>query len=386
MNDNATRVINAASAGLQVMDEHSSVWNGKPVIATKKAALEDKIEQIELLDEGITDGTGLPAKITARENAALAALRLAKPMTVFARDTNNDVLEEEINLSWSKLRYGKDQDVIDYWQLVHDRAEEYDAALAADGYTESGWTTQLADAINVFKTNRSKPKAKRSDEKAINAQIAIGIKELQAIKTDLLDLLVQFMPSEPLFYNAVDAAFELDMTGKRHVALRLRFIDEATSIRLPLVKAHIVELDITKTASKNGIIDFSQQQLPQANYSITFTLKGYAEQTIKNIAVVHGKLNTMEIILVKEGANPSTTGSVAGQVRLMGNPVNGATVFAASDANAGPSTTTDSNGNYILNGLSNGSTNITASYAEYMPITQNINVVAAETATLNFDF
>ncbi len=300
MDDYATRVLNAAAVGKQVMNDNSSVWSGKTAIVNKKAALDAKIEEIELLEDSITGGNGnITTKTMVRVHAALAAFKLSKPMTVFARDTNNMVLEGEINLSWSKLRYSKDQVVIDNWQLVHDRAESNEAALVAGGYSEAIWINELDDAITAFKFERGRPKAKRSDIKALNEQVALKVKELQLIKVDLLELLVQFMVSDPVFYRAVESAFELDMSGRRHVALRLHFVDEATDVRLAGVEAWVVELGRSKTASKNGRIDFSQQQLPQGNYILVFTLKDYVKQTVQNVAIEHGKMKLLEVVMVK---------------------------------------------------------------------------------------
>jgi 5-hydroxyisourate hydrolase-like protein (transthyretin family) len=300
MDDHATRVLNAAAAGLQVMNDNSSVWSGKPSVVNKKTAIEDKVAEIELLEDSITGGSGtITAKMMARVNAALAAIKLSKPMTVFARDTNNAVLEGEINLPWSSIRYSKDQVAIDNWQLVHDRAESNEAALVAGGYSEASWITELDDAITAFKFERGRPKAKQADIKAMNEQVALKVKELQLLKIDLLNLLVQFMVSDPAFYGAVEAAFELNMSGQRHVALRLHFIDEATGVRLAGVEALVVELGRSKTASKNGRIDFSQQQLPQGNYILVFTLKDYAEQTVQNVGIGHGKMKLMEVVMVK---------------------------------------------------------------------------------------
>lgn len=300
MNDKATRVMNAAAAGQQVMNDNSTVWNTKTAIVNKKNVLDGKVIQIEHLNDSIPDISGsTTAKTNARDKAAKTALKLCKPMIVFARDTNNSVLVEEINFRWSKFRYGKDQDVINRWQLVHDRTDTNKLELVAGDYIEASWILQLQSEINTFKTLRGKVKAKRSDIKAINAQIALKIKELQATKTDLMNLLVQFKETDPIFYTAVKSAFALNMTGKRHIALRLHFIDKSTGIRLPNVQAQITELALIKTASKNGRIDFSQQDLPQGNYSLIAKLKNFADQTIQNVAIKSGKFNTMEITMVK---------------------------------------------------------------------------------------
>ncbi|MCF8256879.1 MAG: hypothetical protein K9J06_04970, partial [Flavobacteriales bacterium] len=181
------------------------------------------------------------------------------------------------------------------------RAAAHGAALTADGYIDAAWIPQLQTEIEAFKAQRGRPKAKRSDIKAINRQIVIGIKELQAIKTDLLDLLVVFKESDPVFYRTVKAAFEKDMTGTRHIALRLHYMDAATGIRLAGVEAAVVELGLKKTGSKNGRIDFSQQELPQGNYILISTLKNYEGSRLENVGIKDGKMTLLEVVMQKVG-------------------------------------------------------------------------------------
>lgn len=300
MNTHARRVLNAAAAGQRVMNDNSALWNTRPPIVSKKAALDNKIEEIEDLEDLITDSTGIATKKkAARIHAARLALKLVKPMKVFARDTDNEELEGEINLSWTKLRYRSDQVVIDNWQLVHDRAEDHGAELVAGGYTEAAWTTDLETAIEAFKDQRGRPKARRSDIKALNAQVALKVKELQQIKVDLLGLLAPYMEDEPLFYHTAESAFELDRTGVRHLALRLVFIDEATGVRLPKVEARIVELGLKRIASRNGRIDIPRALVGPGNYTLVFSLTGFVDQTVQNVGIADTFIK-MEIVMVKE--------------------------------------------------------------------------------------
>ena len=302
MTDNATRTMNAAVAGQQVMNDNAPLWNTRMAMVNKKGALDAKVTEIEQLNDDVTDGRGQGvAKRAARDLAARTALKLAKPMSVLARNINDPVLEAETDLVWTELRYGTDQGVIDLWQLVHDRAAAHGAALTADGYIDAAWIPQLQTEIEAFKAQRGRPKAKRSDIKAINRQIVIGIKELQAIKTDLLDLLVVFKESDPVFYGTVKAAFEKDMTGTRHIALRLHYMDAATGIRLAGVEAAVVELGLKKTGSKNGRIDFSQQELPQGNYILISTLKNYGGSRLENVGIKDGKMTLLEVVMQKVG-------------------------------------------------------------------------------------
>lgn len=392
MNDNSTRVLNAAVAGQEVMDNplNVGVWSGKPAVVTKKTALDNKITEIEQLDDSETDGSGESAgKKAARLAAANTAWKITKPLAIFAKDTGNTTLEGEIDFEWSDVRYGKDQDVIDNWQLIHDKANANSAVLDTGGYVDISLIPLLLTQINAFKDKRGKPKAKRSDNKAVNEAIEARVKELKTIKTDLLDLLVQFADSNTEFYNSVKAAFELDMTGVRHLALRLRFVDEVIpEIRIPGVKGKIAELNLEKTSSANGVIEFSQQELAQGNYTLIVKAPTYKDQTISNIGIQTGKLKTLEVVLQK-GESGGGKGSINGTVTFMGNPAPAAKITLNP---TGTETNTNGTGNYSFADVGEGTYSVTA---ELPPSPANPSgvsqtkpafVTAGGVVTVNFNF
>lgn len=392
MNDSSTRILNAAVAGQEVMDEPANValWSGRTAVVNKKTALDNKIAEIGTLADGETDGTGEAAgKQTAKDNAAKTAWKIAKPLSIYAKDTGDTTLEAEIDFEWTELRYGKDQDVIDAWQLIHDKANLHNAALVAGGYVDGIWITDLLAQINTFKDKRGKPKAKRSDNKAINAQIELKIKELQTIKEDLLALLVLFAQSNPLFYEAVKAAFEKDMTGIRHIALRLRFIDEVTGLRLPGVKGKITELNIEKTSSKNGIIDFSQLELAQGNYTLLAKATTYKDETIANIGIQSGKLKTLDVFMEKGENGGGGKGSISGTVTFMGNPATGAKITLSP---SGLETNANATGNYSFADVGAATYSVTAELPPTPAQPSGLSqikpavVTAGNVVTVNFSF
>ncbi len=74
MKDIFTRILNAAVAGKQVMEDNSALWSTKTAIDNKKTALDTKINEIGTIDDNITDGSGLSsAKSQAKITAALSA-------------------------------------------------------------------------------------------------------------------------------------------------------------------------------------------------------------------------------------------------------------------------------------------------------------------------
>lgn len=366
------------------MAENNATWVGKTAVETKVTALQGKVTDIEEIDDQITNGTGgTEQKRLAKENAAVKALRIAKPMAVFAKDTYNLELFGEIDFEWVDLRYGKDQDGIDRWQLVHDRGFANDAALVAGGYIEAGWVAELDTAIGMFEAQRGKPKAKRSNVKALNKQLNQNVKELVAIKNDLLDVLVQFKDSQPDFYDAVTAAFEPDMTGVRHLALRVRYTDKATGVKLLGVQGTIVELGLTKTSGHKGVIEFSRQELAQGNYTLQSVLNLYTTSEMINIGLSNEELVTLEVELERSNS-VGTTGIVKGNVRYQGTAVPNATISAQ-----GQSTTTNEQGQYMLTDVAVGDVTVKAILPPSIPASpqsKQATVVAGQTTTCDFEF
>lgn len=390
MKDESTRILNAAAGGQQVMDDNAAIWNGKPAIVIKKNALDTKIAEIGALDDNETDGTGEgTAKTAARKTAATTAWQLAKPLRVYAKDINDTVLEHEIDFEWYDLRYGKEQDALDDWQLIHDRADTHQAALGAGGYVDVALIPQLLLDINAFKAKRGKPKAKRSDNKAINKQIALKIKELQVIKEDLLGLLVQFAVSNAQFYSAVKSAFEKDMIGIRHLALRVRYTDEVTGIRLAGVEGEIKELAKKKLSSRKGVIEYSLQELPQGNYKYLSKLKTYKDDSKENVGVQEGKLLTLDIKMVKgegSGGGGTTTGTINGNVKQGGMPYKGANISVEGQPTL--MATTDANGNFTIANVPAGKQKVMAQLpvSPMPPQMQEVMVVAGGDVNLGFNF
>ena len=87
--------------------------------------------------------------------------------------------------------------------------------------------------------------------------------------------------------------------GVRKIAVRVFVSDETVLVRLVNAKVRLVELNISKPSSLRGIADFSQQQVPNGNYSIEVLADGYLPNTILNVKVEHGIMSKVEVLLKK---------------------------------------------------------------------------------------
>lgn len=303
MTDRQSRALEAALSGLGVMVENTIVWNGLPAVVSKKTDLESLISKILLeQDKQTADTTGNAAgKSVKKKDAAMKAWAIAKPMAVFANDTNDYVLRNEIDFALSDLMSGKDVDVRDRWQLVHDRANTHIVALTAGGYgVVAADVTALQTLIDDFVAVESKPRVAKTQSAAATKELKKLFDMLREMKSELIELLTPFALSNVSFYSSVVDGFEIVDIGTRHIALRLTFIDEVTGIRLGNVKGLIQEVQVGKFSSSAGVMDFSFQELPDGNYTFIGALPLYEDVSIDNIGIEKGKLKRIDIKLKKK--------------------------------------------------------------------------------------
>jgi hypothetical protein len=303
MDDKQSRKLNAAVAGQTVMDDVDNVgiWTGKTAVETKKTELDNSIIRIGEIDDGINDTTGnAVSKGAAKDKAAKTAWQMAKALSGFAEDTNNDILKKEIAFEFTDLRFVKDATAIDRWQLVHDRANTHVMALNTGGYgVNAAMVTQAQADIDAFTGWRGKPRAAIVDKKAQNKALVEEFKNLDKIIESLEERVVQFAVSNTEFYNAVLDAFDEDGSGVRHIAIRMVYVDATTQIRLRGVQTKLVEKNLSRKSSDRGVTPFTQQEAPQANYSVESKLPGYQDVLTNNIGVETGKLKKIVVTMTK---------------------------------------------------------------------------------------
>jgi hypothetical protein len=304
MKDKYTRSLNAAEAGKAVMDDvnHAPIWNGKPAIVSKKNELDACLARIAQIDDEINDNTGKAVtKKDAKKTAARTAWKIAKALVVFAEDANNDVLKGEINFSLRHLHYAKDAVAIDRWNVISARANTHVLALDTGGYgVDATLLNTFLQQRNKFANWRAKPRAARAQTKALNKSLADEFSKLLKIVTSLKNLLVQFSDSHTAFYVAVTKAFEINMTGVRHQAIQIEYIDEETGVRLPKVKSLLVEKANEKSASVRGFTTYMQAETGPGNFTLESWLENYENIRLENIGVRMGKRTKLVVKMKKK--------------------------------------------------------------------------------------
>ncbi|MFC6232579.1 beta strand repeat-containing protein [Paenibacillus allorhizosphaerae] len=145
----------------------------------------------------------------------------------------------------------------------------------------------------------------------------------------------------------------------------------------PVSGATVYANNVSGSATTNANGKYSLNFAP-GTYTLTVSKTGYPTESKTNIQVTAGQTTTVNF-------GDFSSGTISGTVTdASGNPVSGATVFAA---NVPGSSTTDASGTYTLN-VPAGTYTYVQAYADgFAPYYQNnIQVTAGNTTTLHFSY
>ncbi len=298
MTDQQTRKLNAAEAGLDTIDAHNATWSGSTIYKDERDLLEatiDSIESVAQLQE--TDITGIAGdKRSIKEQMIAVAIKLCRPILVFARKHNNNQLKEEIDFTKTDLERASDADLLSNGGIIADRATANLADLTAEGYPVAPADITLLESLLVaYDDKQAAPRAARDNREQLTEQLKKKFKDLDGIIDNLKDLSDGFGAD---FAALVKEGFQIDDSGVRKLSLEVRVYDEVTDVPLRNAVVRIVELNLSKKTSRIGRAGFLS--VPNGNYKIEITYPGYALQVLENIGVQQGVIKRLYVKLRKE--------------------------------------------------------------------------------------
>ncbi len=158
--------------------------------------------------------------------------------------------------------------------------------------------TEMENAIQKFNDVMLKPKKAIKDRKAETTAIFPGLfNELDKVKDLITKVLTSYNFDKLAGWN------ENIKVGRpasvRHISLMVRFLDTATGVPIPNVKATLSggTFIITKVSTRFGYIRIPS--LAPGNYTLTIEHPVYETSIIYNVAIIAGKMSNMQINLIK---------------------------------------------------------------------------------------
>jgi len=289
---------------------YTAITNTLPNYPANSTIVLNTIPQIQTIAEqqkmsktGIAKG-----KNQLKEALIQLAADSARKLVVYAKFTNNAPLEDEVNLSISKLRQVADTAVKDYAQIVYDCIQPIVSTLSTYGLT-STTQTALLNAITNYNAVIGKPGLGRVETSQATKQLAVLFKTaLDALA--IMDTAVEIVKlTQPNFYNGYKSARKIVNSGTGSLAVRGVVNDMATGKPVKgvtvsfslnggakkVVNDNGEPVVVKKTAEKGG---FNIKSLAAGVYQVTLKKMGYTDQVI-TVSVNDGEMSLVEAKIEK---------------------------------------------------------------------------------------
>jgi hypothetical protein len=306
MKDKLKRRLAAAKSGKKVLDDNNLLWDAVTARATKRTKLGDHIVTIEDLDIIVTkDNKGFAIDKNAKKKlAGELAWKVAKPLTVYAKDINDPVLEQEVNFELSDLVYCSDEDAPVRWKLIFDRASV--PAVQTILVSDYGLTIGDINAVNVARLSYLAAEPGSDAAKAArSAAVTMMENEFEVMSLtieSIKELAVVLNDTEEEFVETLNTAFKKDDIGGRIVDAVITFRDEDTNVLLPGVECELIPAGeisgVKKKSTKKGLVQLKGYE--SGNYKLRSKKKGYDEKLLENFPIDDTNINRIEIKLKKQ--------------------------------------------------------------------------------------
>lgn len=254
--------------------------------------------------------------ITDRKNQLRTELRVlvadyARKLIAYAKLTGNLELQQEVHFSESTIRMAADTAVLDYAQIVMQKAGDNLASLTAYGINEATQNT-LGSLMESYQNAIGKPGASRAESTQITQQLSDYFKKADEFLYHMDSAVEVVRLPEPVFYHAYRNARKIIDNGTGSLAVK-GFVTEQTSgepvkgatlLFSPLgvdgamraAGAMVSNGILKRTAQKGG---YNIKSLPEGMYQVVVKKVGYEDQVVQ-VAVAAGERTTLDVVLQRK--------------------------------------------------------------------------------------
>ncbi len=287
MTDKQRQHLEAAEAGLQILDDNHDIWTGQTAWETKHTALVDLIEHIYTKDGiGVTDNKGAArTKKTIRLDNGKQANIICGPLKEFLLALPDETQEATIHFSFTQLTYATEKSLLARWKQIIDVASlPANAAFFTGGYGITTGMVSLLDAGRIeFVAAAPTPKAKRAIKGAAKTDLKADFVDLALLLTGYVNLAQGKLGTDTSFVESFENALGIDNSGNRHENAVFTLRNQATNVLLDKVKLTFTKGTTTflQKSTKKGLVTVKGKA--QGNWTLLVECETYVSQTLINI-------------------------------------------------------------------------------------------------------
>lgn len=318
MTDKQENKLSMYRATETVLNDNIAIWTGNALFTTVKTALSAKIaalltarqRQQEIITGIATDKQVLRKIMTTKAGS------IAAKVVIYAEDTNNNELLNEVKVGNSRLDKERDDAIAGICQNILDHANDNLVALAAYGIT-APMLADLQTAITTYAAKVPKPRVAQAAKKAVTTEITNLIKDIdKTLKVRVDKLMEDYKTTETEFYNTYKSAREIIDLGATHTKMEVKIysIDGSTvqNAYAFLLQNNIILYSATSDA--DGKVIFPK--VKPGTYALKVWGKKFTPKEETGIKFKAGKKVTRKVTLLPGSSTPGdntfiTEGDVA---------------------------------------------------------------------------
>ena len=302
MNDRQSNKLNMALKVKETLDNFAMSITYGTALASRRTILDTIVAAIpETQQDQELDTTNLVVnKDDLKKAQADAAIIVAMPLVVWAKDNGEEEMISAIGFTYSELRYSNDEDAYSRCDLVYEKA-----SLPAVDLGEYGVDATMIAAVEITNLAFGAAIGKPGAAKALKIAAGNALDTQYALMDENFDdmdkLIFPFMEMQTTFYDTYFAARKINNIGVRHISIRgqVTYVIDGTFLPKTIITATSADGSFKKaTSGQTG--KYRIFSLEGNIYTVTVEKAGFVTQVIEDVGVSVEGIVDLDIQLVKE--------------------------------------------------------------------------------------
>lgn len=289
--------VDAMNAFENFCSENSEIWSSTTAFGIALTALRLKINSIystesrqEQNNKGVTH-----TKAEKKAELANSTVAVSNAMQAYALSINDQVLFNQMGVTYSKIYYLKNETAISAAELVLEKVQSFPAEeLEPFGITDAVKDT-LASVIENYKSVASSTRNVIVERMVLTSNLDKLVKEGNVImRKNLLKQGRQFKAAYPDFYAGMVANAKV-INKNTHAKMRLTVRDESTKQPLAGVLIEISETPLQGMTDMQGKCTITN--VGEGKHEVVLKKTNYAVYTIEDVDFKRGKAVNVTVFM-----------------------------------------------------------------------------------------
>jgi hypothetical protein len=251
------------------------------------------------------------AKTSSKRNLAIMASGIAGMVAAYASVNELEDLEENMNISFSKIFSSLDDEILAICTTIYNTANGLGVAVVDFGVT-TVLLGAFQDAMDDYAAKKPKPKQSIQYKKAVRTQDDLLRKSAdKTLKKQMDKLVVNFKTNgNALFESQYRAARVIINAGSFSTVLKILVVNAVNG--LPLRNAKVYR-DVSPAFKRTTIKGLSTyKDIEEGGHSFTIKHKLFNNKTVSNVMIAHGQKTTITVMMTPIGSEGTPAGDPAG--------------------------------------------------------------------------